>query len=741
MRHTRMILALLVFLSASSWTSAARGGGETDEFESAYAACRSAVRRGRWSAAIEGYRRLLERFAGYSRPIQRLRIIEDELKLCHFSVQFTRPGVGDILGDAVKELKGGSRRILLDYRDGPAGPRWRRVGDFSWLLDLEFEKDLEVVVLSPGVRIERKGKPGNLDRVTPCVPVGQLTILFCYDPDEETGYLAIPGVDYSNSTHRFTSEASFVRIDKGKHQTMLTGEGVGSAIPGRFEIGKKRKELRFEGPCALNLRADDATYKKGCIAVFGVRPDRVWISGLLTRECVNDIRADFESRAFLRWMSHHWKRSRFLPPWMMTEIESRSKTFSALLPPDADAGTREETGRLFTETLFGDADSAKELEKRSGRFESRTRDYADGAIAFSKGEYESAEKSLAKLGDFPPALALRGLLRIIQGRTEEARAGLALALEAQPRSMLASYSLAHLAILDGDLERAREILDDAEREGIRSRRLTELCELVYRTLAGPLWTKTFERKTGRFLVRSNHSEKTCRRVAYALETAAESYAKFFPRPEGKKHQSRVYVFATQAGYQRYAGDLRRDLTGSAGAYDPRTRELVLFVPDQNAGFLHTIRHEGFHQFIHAALPGIPIWFNEGCAEYFAAGEKARFSARITPGAVHLPALRTLRKAFAEKVPLTRLSDLFVMSHRSFMRRGTLHYAQAWAVVHYLREGPDKELRKVFDNYVKVLRSGASAEEAEARVLAPVRAGIEDRYLQYAASLIRLHLEE
>ena len=212
------------------------------------------------------------------------------------------------------------------------------------------------------------------------------------------------------------------------------------------------------------------------------------------------------------------------------------------------------------------------------------------------------------------------------------------------------------------------------------------------------------------------------------------------RPKrGKRRKSTVYVFATEAGYLRYAGDVQKDLEGSAGAYDPRTRELVLFVPDQDAGFVHTVRHEGFHQFVHSALPEIPIWFNEGCAEFFAAGTKGRFSARITPGAVHLGRLRRLRSSLKANVDFTPLNKLLVMDHRTFMKKAGLHYAQAWAIVHYLRKGDRGRMEEVFDDYVNALRKGASAEEAYNQVIAPIRVRLERQYLEHVRTLIRTHL--
>ena len=35
-----------------------------------------------------------------------------------------------------------------------------------------------------------------------------------------------------------------------------------------------------------------------------------------------------------------------------------------------------------------------------------------------------------------------------------------------------------------------------------------------------------------------------------------------------------------------------------------------------------VRHEGFHRFLHEHLEAAPLWFNEGCAEYFASARES-----------------------------------------------------------------------------------------------------------------------
>ena len=87
-----------------------------------------------------------------------------------------------------------------------------------------------------------------------------------------------------------------------------------------------------------------------------------------------------------------------------------------------------------------------------------------------------------------------------------------------------------------------------------------------------------------------------------------------------------YPHAATTHDRKYArGDLLLDeaVRGvPAGFYDGGRRELVIRPAKREWGgpehMEATVRHEGFHQWLHAAWPGAeaPTWFNEGTAEVF-----------------------------------------------------------------------------------------------------------------------------
>jgi len=99
-----------------------------------------------------------------------------------------------------------------------------------------------------------------------------------------------------------------------------------------------------------------------------------------------------------------------------------------------------------------------------------------------------------------------------------------------------------------------------------------------------------------------------------------------------------------------------------------------------------VRHECTHALLNASLPMVPLWLDEGLAEYFEVPASQRAS-----GSPHLTYVRlTVRLAPIPKLEsLEQLSDLSQMSHSK--------YRHAWAWVHFMLHGP-QEAREELSRY-------------------------------------------
>lgn len=110
-----------------------------------------------------------------------------------------------------------------------------------------------------------------------------------------------------------------------------------------------------------------------------------------------------------------------------------------------------------------------------------------------------------------------------------------------------------------------------------------------------------------------------------------------------------------------------------------------------------LRHEITHGYLHAVLPNLPLWLDEGLAEYF---EVARGNHGVNRTHLIQLASRLESDAFAPSIP--RLESLGPNRDMS-----AEDYAEAWAWVHFLLEtGPGRQ--KLLSDYLQRLREPGSA---------------------------------
>lgn len=146
------------------------------------------------------------------------------------------------------------------------------------------------------------------------------------------------------------------------------------------------------------------------------------------------------------------------------------------------------------------------------------------------------------------------------------------------------------------------------------------------------------------------------------------------RPAGETIE--LYLFDDRGSYRRY---LSRN-------YPQVPYRRALYVKSGNVGkvfayrsrqFAVDIRHECTHALLHAVLPMVPLWLDEGLAEYFEAppSERRFDNPHLSP--VRWSARLGMTPSMIEK--LERLGDLNDM--------GGSEYRTAWAWTHFMLHGP------------------------------------------------------
>jgi hypothetical protein len=96
-----------------------------------------------------------------------------------------------------------------------------------------------------------------------------------------------------------------------------------------------------------------------------------------------------------------------------------------------------------------------------------------------------------------------------------------------------------------------------------------------------------------------------------------------------------------------------------------------------------VRHEGTHALLHAALPMVPLWLDEGLAEYFEVppGERAYDNPH--------------RAALGWNLRLGSVAGLKRLeAKRDLAEMSAADYRHAWAWVHFMLHGPPAARREL-----------------------------------------------
>ncbi len=167
----------------------------------------------------------------------------------------------------------------------------------------------------------------------------------------------------------------------------------------------------------------------------------------------------------------------------------------------------------------------------------------------------------------------------------------------------------------------------------------------------------------------------------------------------------VYLFQDVETYQRY---LVRHFPSV-----PSRRAFFLKSDKRLAVYAHwsdrvgeDLRHEVAHGYLHAVVPGLPLWLDEGLAEFF---EVPRVQSGLNPPHLDLLADMMEHNGWQPNLArLERLADAAQMDQRD--------YAEAWAWVYFLLHS-EPERRELLIGYLADLRTQGIAEPLSLRLAA------------------------
>ena len=214
-----------------------------------------------------------------------------------------------------------------------------------------------------------------------------------------------------------------------------------------------------------------------------------------------------------------------------------------------------------------------------------------------------------------------------------------------------------------------------------------------------------EVRSEHFTIVSNAGERQARRTAQQLERFRQALGQV---TRGFSLDARVptttFLFRNDAAYEPYKRDGSGGVMNVAGYFLPGSFEnFITLDGSASGGTPRVIYHEYFHAVMDASLGDLPLWLNEGLAEYFSGFVIDEGKGTIQFGQ-SLPehALQLDRKDWMSWEELVRTTP-DSPHYREGEYQGAF-YAQSWLLSHQMMKS--RERQAAMARYLNRLRDGA-----------------------------------
>jgi len=222
--------------------------------------------------------------------------------------------------------------------------------------------------------------------------------------------------------------------------------------------------------------------------------------------------------------------------------------------------------------------------------------------------------------------------------------------------------------------------------------------LSHSAVAADNW---IEVRSPHFTVQTNAGEKEARRVADQFEQIRNMFHSAFSSMRVDPGQPIVIVAAKNENTLKLFLPEEWEAKGHihhAGLYQPGEDKdyVVMRLDSEGENPFHTLYHEYTHALLRLNFSNLPLWFNEGLAEFFGnstLGDKEIRTGTIDPGHLYL----------LNQSKLIPIETLLEVDHNSpyyhESNRASVFYAESWAVVHYLMLDEDARKKELLKNFL------------------------------------------
>jgi tetratricopeptide (TPR) repeat protein len=203
-------------------------------------------------------------------------------------------------------------------------------------------------------------------------------------------------------------------------------------------------------------------------------------------------------------------------------------------------------------------------------------------------------------------------------------------------------------------------------------------------------------RTKNFLLVGNAGEKDIRKVGLKLEQFREVFTRLFPKMRfNTPVPTTVIVFKSDSSYGPF-----KPGPNIAGYFQPGPDVNYITLTTEVRGEqdpFSVIFHEYTHLLVENTFKDVPLWFNEGLAEYYSTF-KITDDQQIALGTAIGNHVFMLRES--KMLPLRTLFEVDHKSpHYNEKNKQGIFYAESWALMHYLiigKEGKIEQLGKFME---------------------------------------------
>ena len=217
-----------------------------------------------------------------------------------------------------------------------------------------------------------------------------------------------------------------------------------------------------------------------------------------------------------------------------------------------------------------------------------------------------------------------------------------------------------------------------------------------------------ELQSQHFTLFSEVSPRRTRRIALGLEGLRAMLGQLTGLELDNRVPTRIYIFGGERSFEPYKFLYQGRPADVAGYFVSREQANYIALDAEN---VNQARAVVYHEYVHEVLDNnfrdLPVWFNEGLAEYYSTFEiEGDVAAVGKPVVEHWQWLNQ-----HEPLPIDVLLAVGRDSpiYNEGTRRGSF-YAQSWALVHYLLVGNEERQGQVVE-FLRQRRIATSQEEA------------------------------